>query len=375
MGRLGLGLIAAENFYKGYDEAGRRELDEAKRQAELSSLPDKTESERSGYKLRTATNNAGLETLPQQTANAKARLGLESGELAGQKERQPTDLAAKKAQSEIGLSNTQNDQANLPKTQEVRNNALQGQVLQSRSDLANLPDKLEAAGVQGAIGKQGQVDVVIGTLGQLIGGDDRQGALEFANNILARTGVFPSLKGKKFADIAPVQGGPNGDGYNFTTEDGGSIFIPKKRFLDAMGKLKTGEYQFIHDTHGNVWAGNKQTGVVTQTHKGDYSVTGKQHTPAEIQTMDWLINKGVAKNPAHAWEMVRSSREKTRTSFVADYVAKNALPNQDNSKLAEEAGKIYDSLKSVEPVTPVKINQEPMTPGSPQPEWNQWMDQ
>lgn len=344
---IGLGLQAADAFFKADDARKTREYTQALRDAELSGLPDRTNAERSGYRLRAGQNQAGLDMLPQETENKRSRLTLESGDLAGQKERQPVEQQTKTVQANMGLSNAQNDQANLPKTQAVKNNAVQSQFLQSNADLDLLPDKLEAAAVQGVLSKQGQTDMVVGTLGQLIARQDKEGALRFANNVAKRTKLIPTSNGKNFTDIRPVRGGPNGDGYIFVTEDGQENFVPVQAIKGAMDKLKSGEYQFIHDNYGNVYAGNKATGSVTQTHQGDPNLRRAQHNPADVQSAEWLMKNvpRYANNPELAWDAVRSSKEKTRTSFIMDYVAKNALPGQDTNQLADTAGKVYDALR------------------------------
>ena len=324
---LGLGLLAADEYFKEDDRRNVRDYEQKKRAAELSTLDDRVAAERSGYQLRTGQNQQGLDLLPGETEikrTAQKTAGI---------------------QANMGLSNAQNDQSNLPKVQEVKNNTLQGQVLQSRADLDNLPEKIRQASVSGALSGEGQRDVVLGTLAHYISGNDKAGAIEFANRIAKMSDIMPGTNGKTFTDIAPVRGGQEGDGYNFTTSDGVTRFVPAKAMQAALGKMKNGDYQFIHDNNGNVYAGNKQTGTVTQTHQGDPTLAGKQHTPAEIQTMEYLVKNGVAKNTAHAWDMVRSSREKTRSSFIMDFVSKNALPGQDVSKLEDQAGKLYDSLR------------------------------
>lgn len=70
-----------------------------------------------------------------------------------------------------------------------------------------------------------------------------------------------------------------------------------------------------------------------------------QNSPAEVQTMQWLITNNVAKDATGAWEMVRSAREKTRNSFIMDFTSKNAMPGQDGGKMARDAGAIYDQVQ------------------------------
>lgn len=344
---IGLGLLAADQYFKEGDARNERQYVQAKRDAELSTLGDKTEADRSGYQLRDGQNRANTELLPDQTANARTRIGLESVELEGQAERQPDEIKTKNINAGIGLSNAENDQANVPLSLQVRNNTLQGQALTSASELKTLPAKLQQLATQGVLDQRGQSDVVLGTMGQLIARQDKAGALEFANNVAKQGNILPNTNGKQFADIQPVRKGQNGaqgDGYNFVTSDGESRFVPVEAISGAMNKLKAGEYQFI-TSEGSLFAGNKKTGDVKQVYKGDPRAYRSQNTPAEIQTMEYLVSKGVAKDTNAAWEMVRSSREKTRNSFITDFVAKNALNPKDATSVAEQAGVIYDSLR------------------------------
>lgn len=355
---IGYGLAALDSYYKEGDARKTREYVQAKRDSELSTLGDKTEADRSGYQLRTGQNRANTELLPGQTANAKSRLGLESTDLEGQGQRQPAEIKTKNINANIGLANAENDQANVPASLQVKNNTLQAQVQTSDATLKQLPMKLQQLATQGMLDQRGQSEVVLGTMGQLIARQDKAGAIAFANDIAKVGNILPNTNGKQFTDIQPVRKGQNGaqgDGYNFVTSDGESRFVPVEAISGAMGKLKSGEYQFIHTGDGSVYSGNKATGQVTQAFKGDPRAARAQHTPAEIQTMEWLISKGVAKDPNQAWELTRSSREKTRNAFIMDYVSKNALPGADTNKMADDAGKIYDTLRT---------NQGPRAPGA-----------
>lgn len=372
MANLGLGLIAADQYFKADDARRVREYEQAKRDSELSTLGDKTEADRSGYQLRGSQNRANSELLPDQTKNAKTRLGLESADLEGQGQRQPDEIKTKNTNAKIGLATVQNDEANLPSSLQVKNNALQTQLQTSDATLKQLPMKLQQLATQGVLDQQGQSDVVLGTMGQLIARQDKAGALAFANNVAKQGNVLPNSNGKVFTDIVPVrkgQDGAQGDGYVFVTDKGERIFTPVEAISGAMGKLKNGEYQFIHTSDGSVYAGNKQTGAVQQAHQGDPKALRAQHTPAEIQTMEYLVSKGVAKDTNAAWEMVRSSREKTRNAFIMDYVGKNAMPGQDPMKLQEQAGSLYDSLRQNQgPTNPAQPGSNTAAPGTVDPQ-------
>lgn len=345
---IGYGLAAIDSYYKEGDARKEREYVQAKRDSELSTLGDKTEADRSGYQLRSGQNRANAELLPGQTKNAKSRIGLESVDLEGQAQRQPDEIKTKNINAGIGLANAENDQTNVPQSLQLKNNKLNAEVQTSDATLKQLPMKLQQLATQGVLDQRGQSDVVLGTMGQLIARQDKASAIAFANDIAKVGNILPNTNGKQFTDIQPVRKGQNGaqgDGYNFVTSDGESRFVPVEAISGAMGKLKSGEYQFIHTNDGSVFAGNKQTGALSQAHQGDPKASRAQHTPAEIQTMEYLVSKGVAKDTASAWDMVRSSREKTRNSFITDYVAKNAMNPNDAQKVAQQAGQIYDSLR------------------------------
>lgn len=378
MSGLGLGLIAADSFFKEQDAQKVRDYDQAKRDAELSALPDKTAADRSGYQLSDARNKASARLLPQQTDNASARLRLEAGDLAGQADRQPAELATKKAQSEIGLGTTQNDLANLPSSLQVKNNALQGQLLSSDAELKALPGKLQRAAVQGILDAQGQRDVVFGTIGSLLAGYDKPRAIELANQVAGMPNLLPGTK--PLSDIQPVHKGQvigkdqsggdiqaQGDGYLFVATDGKAYFQPLESIQAAMGKLKSGDYQFIHTNDGSVFSGNKQTGAVSQVHQGDPKLLRGQHTPAEVQTMEWLMSKGVAKDANGAWDMVRSAREKSRGAFVSDYVTKMRQSDftRDSAAIEKEANELYDRTHGPAAGKP---------PASGQTDWSKWMN-
>ncbi len=315
--------MAADSFFKADDARKEREYIQARRDAELSNLP-------------------------METQNKRTRLGLEGVGLQGDMGRSGQVNQTKDIQTNMGLSDAQSAQANQPAKQEVANNTLKAQRLLSADELKHLPAKLQRAAVQGELDQQGQSDVVLGTMAQLISTNNLNAALDFGNRVAKQGDVLPNSNGMTFTNIVPVSKGENGaqgDGYNFVTSDGQAKFVPVEAMAAAQQKMKTGKYSFLHTPDGSVYSGNQTTGSLTQVHKGDPSAMRAQHTPADVQTMNWLIANKVVKDSTAAWEQVRSAKEKTRTQFIVDFVSKNALPGQDGNKVAIEAGKIYDQVK------------------------------
>lgn len=376
---LGLGLIAANSYFKEGDAQKTRDYEQARRDAEISSLGDKTAAQRSGYRLSDARNSAAVGLVPMQTANSESQLGLQSAELSAQTERQPTDLKTKDIQSSMGLTEARSAQRNQPLQQAVKSNQLQSAGLQSADELKQLPAKLSRAATQGVLDQQGQSDVVLGTMGQLIARQDKAAAINFANQIAKQSNVGPEDNGMTLKDIVPVRKGDSGapgDGYNFITSDGQSKFVPVEAIAGAQEKLKSGKYDFIHSKDGSVFAGNESTGAVKQVYQGDPTGQKTQNSPAEVQTMQWLMSNNVAKDAPAAWEMVRSAREKTRNSFIMDYTAKNAMPGQDGTKMAADAGAIYDQVQKATGSQNTRapgLDNATQAPGAGN-NWDQWLE-
>jgi hypothetical protein len=297
-------------------EADRRQkvfdYEQKKRESELSLLDDRANAERTGYQLRGAQNQQGLELIPGDTEIKK------------------TNQRTAGVNANIGLANAENDQTNLPSSLQLKNNALQGQLMTSNAELAQLPQKLQQAAVQGVLNQQGQADVVLGTLGQLISRNDRDGAIRFANQVAQMPNVLPNTNGKPLADIKGVRKGEvigkdqngndipaQGDGYLFITNDGQAHFNPVTTLQAAMNKLKSGEYQFIHTNDGSVFAGNKQTGALTQAHQGNPKINSLgDRRPREIQLFEFY--KGLGYGQDNALAKVKELGHKSRQQFEAD---------------------------------------------------------
>ena len=158
---LGLGLLAADSYFKEGDARKVRDYEQAKREAELSTLPERTNADRSGYRLRSGQNEANLDLLPTQTANAETRLGLETTDLSGQVERKPAEVATKKIQADMGLSEAQAGQLTQPLQQQIKTNQLTSQSLASADEVKNLPAKLQRAAVQGVLDQQAESETSI----------------------------------------------------------------------------------------------------------------------------------------------------------------------------------------------------------------------
>lgn len=376
MSKLGLALLAADEYYKEGDRRQVRDYQQKLRDADLSVLDDRTAATRSGYQDTTASNAARAQLRPGQTANAMARQGIEATDLAGQAERQPTEIATKGIQAGLNLAGAQFEQDNLPMSLQIKKDTLEGQSMTSAANLKQLPGKLARAATQGVIDQHGQMDVVLGTMGQLIGRQDKAGALAFANEIAKNGAILPGTNGMQFTDIMPVrkgQGNAPGDGYVFVTSDGKQHFLPVEAIGGAMQKLKSGKYKFIERDDGSIFAGDEGTGRGGIVQAGDPAISksgrgGKQNQTATIQDAEWVMaNKD---NPVAmaAWDKVRSLRGDARQLFIKDMMTKGTMGNETQEQLRAKGdmyGKLFDEMQR-------SHGGGQATPGTGQNNWQDW---
>jgi len=351
---LGLGLIAADEYFKEGDRRQVRDYQQKLRDADLSILDDRVAATRSGYKNTVAEHEAQAQIRPGQTANTIKRQGLEADDLTGQAERQPAEIQTKTVQAWLNLAGVQNDYNNLPMSLQVKNDTLRGQAMTTADSLKQLPAKLARAATQGVIDQQGQQDVVLGTMGQLIARQDKAGALAFANEVAKQGNLLPNTNGKTFTDIIPVRKGGNGaqgDGYIFVTSDGDRRFTPVEAIGGAMQKMKSGKYKFIERDDGSIFAGDEGTGRGSIVQPGDPNISksGKGgKLPASVQEANWVMaNKD---NPVAmaAWKEVRSLRGDRRQMFIENLMAKGVMGNEKPEQLSAKAemyGKLFDEMQ------------------------------
>lgn len=115
MSGLGLGLIAADEYFKEGDRRQARDYQQSLRDADLATLPERTEATRAGAQLRTkqATSDIGL--VDVRAANESKRLGMEGAGLDSAKERQPTEIATARNKAEVDNQLSQLSVEELPR--------------------------------------------------------------------------------------------------------------------------------------------------------------------------------------------------------------------------------------------------------------------
>ena len=69
-------------------------------------------------------------------------------------------------------------------------------------------------------------------------------------------------------------------------------------------------------------------------------------SPAQVQTAEWLVKNKVAQNLTAAWEMVGTSKEKSREAAIQDMAAKMMSSGLVTAeKATADATKVVDSIR------------------------------
>ena len=264
-----------------------------------------------------------------------------------------TDLQVKKARPQIEL---QDDQIaagrSLYKYQEASNKA----------GLESLPQQTANTKKQQQLTGIGLDNAITGNAGQKMSYGNKEGAIKILNQAFA---AQPDYDGTTVTDVTPQK---NGAGVFLHMSDKSVKPVSREEIVGAMGTIKQGDYQAVKDDAGNIFSFNKATGSVDQKVKGDPNNLPGRAKPADVASAEWLINNGVAKDAKSAWDLVRSSREKTRSDFVLDFVSKNAMPGSDITQVSKQAGDLYDSLRN----TPNGAARQVGT-GKSGTNWQDWM--
>lgn len=369
---LGLGLEAANAYFKADDARVLREQqrerygwDKARNESELRLLPDQEQATRSGYR----------DTVEANAARARLRPG-------------ETDLRVK--QNQVANSNADLAIEQLPVTQETTKNTNAAGLSQSKVTAGTaqqaenmLPQTLVQMAGKGAVSAAEQTDAVLGVLARRIRSNDPQGALQFANQVAAIPGLLPNTDGKKFVSITPVQNGTDaaggtGPGYIFKTDDGQEVFTSHQTMDSAYRRsLGNPKFKFFHDWHtGEVMAGDERTGAVTTARA---AVPGRETAvrppgrvgdgagkePADVKKAKWLMDSGVARDEREAWTMVTTAKQKSRAQFIQEYVIKNSgMGAGSNEQLGQDAAKLYDQIRAMDPPAPAAAPSNSATPGT-----------
>lgn len=329
MSKLGLALIggsAALNEYERLEDRDtsrqraqkRFDWESQRAESELSTLPDKTAADRSGYQLRGAQNSANLGLVDAQTENAKKKLQQESAGLDAAQKRQPDELAA------------------------LANKAAVAKTL-SDFDVENLPRALAEKKLQGTFSDADVYTASISKLADLLATNDQNAVIRFMNG-MNDAGVF----GKKHAPVSGVtilQDPTTKENVFVATDSAGQPVLQMsasqmKRIRDSVGKT---EYKTVNAGDSLVQI---KGGVATPVYTAPESArsAAAKQGPLERDVGYLVTQHGMTKDQALAH--LNSAKTMTREQFILKSVQDSiAMGKKPTSEDVANFGTLYDSAR------------------------------
>ena len=344
MSALGLGLIAADNYFKEGDARVQRQRDQARfdweskrAESEMSVLPDKTEAERSGHQLRGKQNNANIGLVDAQASNTKKKLELEGAGLDAAKDRQPLEAET------------------------ARNNAEIAKTL-SEFGVEDLPRVITEKRVQGIFSDVDAGTAAIAKLSDLIQQGDGNQVIRFMNSM---NNANPS--GKRRADVVAVtiEKDPKTQENVFVAKDANGQDVMRmsaaqmQRVRDSIGKT---EFKTVNAGDSLVQIKGGQATPVYTAPESARSAAAKQG-PLE-RDVGYLVNQhGMTKDQALAH--LNSAKTMTREQFILKSVQDSiAMGKKPTSEEVANFGALYDSARQAPTAQP---GRQPAAPASNSP--------
>lgn len=198
-------------------------------------------------------------------------------------------------------------------------------------------------------------------------------ALKLANsgNKEAALKLYNSSGTHKFADLelTPAKSAYGINSFNIVgvKEDGSKVNVGNA--MDAMIGLMTGAEQtnialtkqkMDAEAADRASDNTRADKVLNESIRHNKSIEGIQSiaakkaaassSPAQVQTAEWLVKNKVAPNLTSAWEMVGTSKEKSREAAIQDMAAKMMSSGFISAdKATTDATKVVDSIRGSSP--------------------------
>lgn len=314
---LGMGLIAADEFFKAGDARKEREYLQAKRDAELGLLPDETRAKRAKLGLDTATDEANTGLVPAQTETAGLRLRAERGELQGTIAAQPDKNATMKLEAATRRRFTQ-------------------------AEASDAGRKINEMSINGAISKEEARQRAFVMLRTLIGQGNKNAVLSFFNS-------YGSAVGMPYANDVRVITDANGKEHFQAVDKGGKTIVSMSRDdLDAISARFAGKGDLLTVKPGEtiVLAKDGEAKTLFTAPETPSSAVAKMG-PTERDVNYFVREFGLTKE--QAWARINSSKTKTREQFIIDSVNNmTALGGKPTQADIDRFGQMYDRINGAQ---------------------------
>ena len=364
---LGLGLIAADQYFKAGDERELRdqrrrrfEQDDQVRQAELSLLPDRTTAARSGYRVTDEANQTTLAAVPltrrsllaEAAANAVANEGraaraptevtIANNDAQFRLGQQPTTQATAAAQQTLGLGQAQRNLGRMADDQETLDNqALIARDL-SRFNVRDMPRAIAEKVRAGAISEAQAMPVVHATLADLVTAGDPGEIVRFVNTMAEARGGANAMK----IGGVRVEGGnlvfQDATGKDMAQANGMRMAIPLAVLQAAKNRLTKTEFKSA--APGSTLYGIQNGQVVSQVTAPE-SLNSRAERQGPLERDVNFLSSTFKMPPERALQMLREAKTMPRDQFILRNIqnAKLASPNKSDTEIIQELSRQYDA--------------------------------
>ncbi|CAG2132572.1 hypothetical protein [Cupriavidus numazuensis] len=314
MSQLGLGLAA----YGGYQARDRevkaqdyqdrqREYGTAQMDANQPGLADAAAARTAANQLSAAQSNAELGLVPQRAEIASSQLGL---------------------QKEL-----------LPRQRETARKQVDMQGMQADQDFAQFPQKLRMQLTEGAIQNADAQRMALAKLVDVLDSGSKGQVVQYANGIRS-AGIFGDLTGPEISDVRMLKGDDGKERIALIDSSGKPAVALSATDMDNLRAIGR-KYDF--KTVGKSLVRTDSRGNVTPVYTSPEAMAEKNgHKPAEVATMDWMVQNGVAKDANEAWNKLRTAREKGKAGFIADMMKGSIMPGMGADELRKQEGVFGD---------------------------------
>lgn len=340
---LGLGLIAADSYFKEGDRREVRDYNRKLRDSELSLLPDKTEATRSGYRDTLAENEARGQERPGRTANTLKRQQIEATGLDRAAGRQMTLEDTADAKAAAGLSDARMTLQQQPQRQQMESDKLKVEAAGAAQAVQQLPQRLAAAAAAGTLQQRDAQIQLIAGLEPALATNNPQLVQQYVQGAID-TGLFPSVQGAKVAKVGMAADGR----FIAQGQDGAAIFSVSRDDLARLKQLggKT-ELKTVNAGDSLVQVqGGKATPLYTapESEKSKASKTG----PLERDVNYLVQSHGMTQQQALAH--MNAAKSMSRQQFILKGLeGKAGLGQKPTNEDIAELGALYDRAAASAP--------------------------
>ncbi|WP_458763675.1 hypothetical protein [Cupriavidus basilensis] len=315
---LGLGLAA----YGGYQSRDRqikaedyqdrqRAYGTAQMDANQAGLSDAAAARTAADQLSTAQSTAELGLVPQRAALAGSQLGLQQELMPRQQET---------ARKQVGMQGQQADQ-----------------------DYEMFGQKLRQQRIEGAITDQAAQTMAMHKLVDVIDTGAPQQVLDYFNSIV-KAGALGDMPGPAGDDVRMITG-PDGEQKVAILFAGKPIIALGAKEMD---RIRQQGQKYDYKVVGKSLVKTDARGNVTPMFTSpEANKEGVNHDPAEVATMKYLVQSGVAKDSTDAFNKLRTARGKSKAEFIADMMKGSMLPGMKEDAIREQEttfGSMWDRL-------------------------------